>query len=399
MTSLFVSVTQAPRDPILGLNEQYNADSRSNKVNLGVGVYYDDVGRLPLMKAVQAAEAKLTAAANARGYLPIEGMADYNRGAQQLLLGADSPAIKEGRAVTVQTLGGTGALKIGADFLKQLVPNATVLISDPSWENHRALFETAGFPVNTYRYYDPTTRRLDFDGMLADLKAQPANTIVVLHACCHNPTGVDPTFEQWQHIADVVQENKLIPFLDIAYQGFGQGLDEDAAAVRLFAERGINTFISSSFSKSFSLYGERVGALTLLTHSAEEAQRVLSQVKRVIRTNYSNPPTHGGKVVALILNDPELFALWRDELAEMRGRIRSMREQLVAQLQQLNAKQNFDFVLQQQGMFSYSGLNAAQVDRLRDEQGIYAVGTGRICVAALNSTNLQVVCQAITNVL
>ena len=399
MTSLFVSVEQAPRDPILGLNEQYNADTRPSKVNLGVGVYYDDNGKLPLLKAVQQAENTLVAAASARAYLPIEGIADYNKGAQRLLLGNDSPVIEAGRAVTVQTLGGTGALKIGADFLKQLLPNSKVAISNPSWENHRALFERAGFEVINYNYYDPSTHDLDFAGMLASLRELPAQTIVVLHACCHNPTGVDPSFEQWGQIADVLQEHNLVPFLDIAYQGFGEGLDEDAAVVRMLAERGMNLFISSSFSKSFSLYGERVGALTLITADNAESARVLSQVKRVIRTNYSNPPTHGGKVIATVLNNPELFTLWSDELGGMRVRIREMRQQFVAKLEELGVQQNFDFVLNQRGMFSYSGLNAAQVDRLRDEHGIYAVSTGRICVSALNSGNIDAVVKAIANVL
>ncbi|MCQ9616587.1 aspartate/tyrosine/aromatic aminotransferase [Paenalcaligenes niemegkensis] len=399
MTSLFVSVEQAPRDPILGLNEQYNADSRPTKVNLGVGVYYDDDGRLPLLKAVHQAEDKLAATPSARAYLPIEGIDNYNKGAQRLLLGADSPVIAEGRAVTVQALGGTGALKIGADFLKQLLPDSKVVISDPSWENHRALFERAGFAVDSYAYYDPATHSLNFDGMLASLRALPAQTIVVLHACCHNPTGVDPSAEQWLQIADVLQERNLVPFLDIAYQGFGTSLDADASVVRMLVSRDISVFISSSFSKSFSLYGERVGALTLVTRDSTEATRVLSQVKRVIRTNYSNPPTHGGKVVAAVLNDSELFQIWSDELAEMRSRVRDMRIQLVAKLKEHGVTQNFDFVLEQRGMFSYSGLTSDQVDRLRNEHGIYAVNTGRICVAALNSRNIDTVVKAIAAVL
>lgn len=399
MTSLFEHVELAPRDPILGLNEQYNADKRDGKVNLGVGVYYDKEGRIPLLKAVQSAEHALTAAANARSYLPIEGIADYNQGAQRLLLGADSPLIATGRAVTVQALGGTGALKIGADFLKLLQPSARVYISNPSWENHRALFQSAGFEVGTYTYYDATTHGLNYAGMQADLQAMPAGSIVVLHACCHNPTGVDPTSEQWAGIIQTVKEKQLIPFLDIAYQGFGAGLEEDAAIVRQFAAQDISVFISSSFSKSFSLYGERVGALTLITSSQEESQRVLSQVKRVIRTNYSNPPTHGGKVVATVLSNPELFQLWSDELAQMRDRIRSMREQLVSKLKAKVPHHNFAFVMEQRGMFSYSGLTAEQVDVLRDQHGVYAVSSGRICVAALNDHNIDYVVQAIASVL
>lgn len=399
MNSLFESVELAPRDPILGLNEQYNADTRAGKVNLGVGVYYDDKGRLPLLQAVRQAEIARIEAAAARGYLPIEGIPGYNKGAQTLLFGEGSALIASGRVLTAQALGGTGALKLGADFLKQLLPQAKVVISNPSWENHRALFERAGFTVDTYPYYDAQNHGLDFAGMLAGLQALPAQTIVVLHACCHNPTGVDPSFEQWQQIVQVVKDKDLVPFLDIAYQGFGDGLEEDASVVRLFAEHDLTMLISSSFSKSFSLYGERVGALTLVSSSKDESTRVLSQLKRVIRTNYSNPPTHGGTVVSTVLNTPELYTLWVNELAGMRDRIRDMRTQLVAKLKEHGVKQDFDFVLQQRGMFSYSGLTAQQVDRLRDEFGVYAVGSGRICVAALNSGNIDYVAESIAKVL
>ena len=399
MSSLFDSVELAPRDPILGLNEQYNADPRPNKVNLGVGVYYDDAGRLPLLESVSKAEHALTEAGAARGYLPIEGIPGYNKGAQTLLLGKDSPLLASGRVLTAQALGGTGALRIGADFLKQLLPNTKVLISDPSWENHRALFERAGFVVETYTYYNADTHGLDFDGMLASLKAAPARTVVVLHACCHNPTGVDPSLDQWKQILQVVQERQLVPFLDIAYQGFGDGVEEDGAVVRMFAQSDLTFLVSSSFSKSFSLYGERVGALTMVCSSKEESSRVLSQLKRVIRTNYSNPPTHGGSIVSSVLNSPELYQLWTSELATMRERIRSMRSQLVETLKVQGVAQDFSFVLKQRGMFSYSGLTAVQVDRLREEFGIYAISTGRICVAALNSKNIRYVAESIAKVI
>ena len=399
MTSIFANVELAPRDPILGLNEQYNADTRSTKVNLGVGVYYDDEGRIPLLQAVRQAEATRAEQQAPRGYLPIEGIATYDKGAQALLLGKDSELAASGRAVTFQALGGTGALKIGADFLAQINPQATVYISNPSWENHRALFERAGFKVENYPYYDAATHGLDFDAMLAFFQQLAPNSIVVLHACCHNPTGVDPSLAQWEEIASVIKERNLVPFLDIAYQGFGDGLEEDAQVVRLFAKLDIPMFISSSFSKSFSLYGERVGALTVLSASKDEAERVLSQVKRTIRTNYSNPPTHGGTVVSMVLNSPELFAMWEKELGEMRDRIRLMRAQLVAKLKEHGTTQNFDFVLAQRGMFSYSGLTQAQVERLRNEHGIYAVNSGRICVAALNSRNIDAVAKAIAQVL
>lgn len=399
MTSLFDAVELAPRDPILGLNEQYNSDTRPNKVNLGVGVYYDDDGRIPLLRAVRQAEIQRIEAAAARGYLPIEGIPAYNKAAQTLLLGEGSDVIAAGRAVTAQTLGGTGALKIGADFLRGLLPKSKVVISNPSWENHRALFERAGFTVETYPYYDAATHGLNFEGMLAGLQALPAQTIVILHACCHNPTGVDPTYEQWQQIAAVVKQNNLVPFLDIAYQGFGEGLEEDASVVRLFASLDLTMLVSSSFSKSFSLYGERVGALTFITSSQDESTRVLSQLKRVIRTNYSNPPTHGGSVVAAVLNTPELHGLWSEELAQMRQRIRTVRTQLVEKLAARKVAQNFDFVLEQRGMFSYSGLTPQQVERLRVEHGVYAVSSGRICVAALNSGNIDYVADAIAEVL
>ncbi len=399
MSTLFHDVELAPRDPILGLNEQYAADDRPSKVNLGVGVYYDDAGRIPLLKCVHQAETDRVQAALAHGYLPIDGLTKLNSAARELVLGKDSQAIASNRAFTVQSLGGTGALKIGADYLKQLLPNAKVAISRPSWENHRALFERAGFEVVEYTYYDAKTHGLDIDGMLASLKALPKQSIVVLHACCHNPTGVDPTPDQWRQIAEVVKANELVPFMDIAYQGFGDGLQEDAAAVRLFVEMGLDCLISTSFSKSFSLYGERIGALTVVASDADEAKRVLSQVKRVIRTNYSNPPTFGGAVVAEVLNNPKLFALWESELADMRERIKLMREQLVSKLKEQGVQINFDFVLDQKGMFSYSGLNAAQVDVLREKHGIYAVSSGRICVAALNSGNIDAVTGAIASVL
>ncbi len=397
--SLFSAVEMAPRDPILGLNEAFNADPRATKVNLGVGVYFTDEGKIPLLRAVQEAEKARLTTATPRGYLPIEGIAAYDQAVQSLLFGKESPLITEGRVVTAQALGGTGALKIGADFLKRLYPTSKVAISDPSWENHRALFEAAGFEVVNYAYYDAPSHGLNFAGMVDSLKSYPANTIVVLHACCHNPTGVDLSAEQWKEVVALIKERNLIPFLDMAYQGFADGIDPDGAAVRLFAESGLPFFVSSSFSKSFSLYGERVGALSIVTTGKDEAQRVLSQVKRVIRTNYSNPPTHGGTVVATVLNSPELRAMWEQELAEMRDRIKLMRHALVDKLAAKGVKTDFSFVKAQRGMFSYSGLNSAQVDRLRNEHGIYAVGTGRICVAALNSRNIDAVVDAIAAVL
>ena len=397
--SLFSAVELAPRDPILGLNEAFNADTRTDKVNLGVGVYCNEEGRIPLLRAVIEAEQARVALHASRGYLPIDGIVAYDQAVQKLLFGAESPLLANGQVVTVQAVGGTGALKIGADFLKQLSPQAVVAISDPSWENHRALFESAGFPVRNYRYYDATNNGVNRSGMLEDLQALPAGSIVVLHACCHNPTGVDLSPTEWQEVLEVVKAKGHVPFLDMAYQGFGDGIYEDAAAVRLFAESGQTFFVSSSFSKSFSLYGERVGALSIVTASKDEATRVLSQVKRVIRTNYSNPPTHGASIVAAVLNSPELRALWEEELGEMRHRIRDMRMQMVARLAELGASRDFSFVGRQRGMFSYSGLNAEQAQRLRSEFGIYALDTGRICVAALNQSNIEAVTEAIVQVL
>ncbi len=397
--SLFSAVEMAPRDPILGLNEAFHADTRPNKVNLGVGVYYNEEGRIPLLRAVAEAEQARIAAHAPRGYLPIEGIAAYDNAVQKLLFGNDAALIAEGRVVTTQALGGTGALKVGADFLKRLLPDAVVAISNPSWENHRALFESAGFPVQNYRYYDAASHGIDRAGLLQDLNELPARSIVVLHACCHNPTGVDLDLNDWKQILEVLRARDHVPFIDIAYQGFGDSIEEDAAAVRLFAESGMTFFVSSSFSKSFSLYGERVGALSMVTQSRDESARVLSQVKRVIRTNYSNPPTHGATVVASVLNSPELRAMWEAELGEMRSRIREMRLGMVERLAAKGAKVDFSFVAAQRGMFSYSGLTAEQVERLRVEFGVYAISTGRICAAALNRNNLGTVTDAIVQVL
>jgi aromatic-amino-acid transaminase len=397
--SLFAAIEMAPRDPILGITEAFNADKNPNKVNLGVGVYYDDNGKVPLLECVRKSEAQLMEKATPRTYLPIEGLAAYDKAVQELVFGADSAVVQEKRAITAQAIGGTGALKLGADVLKRFAPSAQVWISDPSWENHRALFESAGFVVNNSPSYDPSTRGVNFAGMVKALKDMPKGSVVVLHACCHNPTGADLTDEQWTEVIQIVAQRGLIPFLDMAYQGFGDGIEADGKVVRRFTEAGGPLFVSNSFSKSFSLYGERVGALSIVASSAEEAARVLSQLKRVVRTNYSNPPTHGGQVVATTLSSPELRKLWEDELAAMRVRIREMRQALVQKLKEKAPNHNFDFVIQQRGMFSYSGLTKEQVGRLRDEFSIYAVDTGRICVAALNSRNIDTVVAAIAKVL
>ena len=401
--SLFAAVELAPRDPILGLNEQFNADPNPAKVNLGVGVYFDEAGKLPLLACVQAAEQQLNDAHKPRGYLPIDGIAAYDKAVQHLVFGADSPLLAARRVATVQALGGTGGLKLGADFLKKLNPGATVLISDPSWENHRALFTHAGFAVAPYAYYDADARGVKVDAMLADLQAAASGSIVVLHACCHNPTGYDISPADWDRVVAVVKARGLVPFLDLAYQGFGDGIAEDGAVVRQFIAADIDFFVATSFSKSFSLYGERVGALSVVCSSADDAARVLSQLKITIRTNYSNPPTHGAQVVATVLDTPALRAQWEAELAGMRLRIQQMRglllSKLNARLQAAGVQQDFSFITRQRGMFSYSGLSQAQMLRLRSEFGVYGVDSGRICVAALNTRNIDYVVDAMARVI
>ncbi|MDR6990119.1 amino acid aminotransferase [Luteimonas sp. 3794] len=398
MSSFFANVELVPGDPILGLTEAYNADPRATKVNLGVGIYYDEAGRIPVLDAVREVEQRLAAEAKPRGYLPIDGMPDYTRTTRELLFGVESPLLAAGRVATTQTVGGSGALRTGADLLKKVLPHATIAISNPSWENHRAVFGAVGFEVVDYTYFDAATHGVDFAGMLADLRTLEAGTVVLLHACCHNPTGADLTVDQWRQVIEVLRERELFPFIDMAYQGFDRGIDEDAAAVRLLAESGIATFVvASSYSKSFSLYGERVGALTVVSADADESKRVQSQIKRIIRANYSSPSTHGAALVAGVLGSTELRARWETELGQMRERIHALRAGLVEKLV-ANGAPEFAFISEQAGMFSYSGLSRAQVDRLRDEFGIYAVGTGRICVAALSLKNLDYVAEAVAAV-
>lgn len=399
MPSLFAHIEQAPPDPIIGLTEAFQQDSNPKKVNLGVGVYQDADGKVPVLKVVREAEARWYEQENTKTYLGIDGLPAYIKEVQKLLFGPDSQILAEGRAVTFQALGGTGALKIGADFIRRFFPESQVWISRPSWENHQMLFEAAGFKVNAYPYYDPETHGLDFNGMLETLKGLPAKSVIVLHACCHNPTGVDLNEEQWALVVDVVRQAGLIPFLDFAYQGFGQGLESDAFAVRAFAESGIQTIIASSFSKSFALYRERVGALTILTSSAEEAKRVLSQAKRVVRTNYSSPSSHGAQIVAMVLADSRLRKQWEAELSDMRDRILKMRERFVENLRRKGVEQDFSFIQDQRGMFSYSGLSPEAVKSLREKNGLYIVASGRICVAAMNEKNIDYICESIADAL
>jgi aromatic-amino-acid transaminase len=397
--SLFAAVALAPRDPILGLSEQFNADARADKVNLGVGVYYDANGKLPVLQCVVAAEQAMAQTPAARGYLPIDGIAAYDKAVQGMVFGDASPLLAAGRVATVQALGGTGALRVAADFLFRLDTKTKVLISDPSWENHRALFTQAGFNVEAYPYYDAATRGVNAAGMLSALRAAQPGTVVVLHACCHNPTGADLSPTQWAEVVKVVRANRLVPILDMAYQGFGDGIEADGDAVRQFAATEGHLFVATSFSKSFSLYGERVGALSVVCASTEEAQRVMSQLKVLIRTNYSTPPTHGAAIVARVLTTPALREQWERELTGMRERIKAMRGALVKHLQSAGLTQPLDYITQQRGMFSYSGMTAAQMQRLRAEHGVYGVDSGRICVAALNEHNLPGVAKAVASVL
>lgn len=392
--SLLAAVPMAPADPILGVTEAFVADPNPKKVNLGVGIYTDDDGKIPVLECVRRAEEQRAKSAPPRGYLPIDGLQAYDRAVQELVFGSTKPNV-----VTVQTLGGTGGLKVGADFLRQVTPQSQVWISDPSWENHRQLFEAAGFVVNTYPYFEPKSRGLDFAGMKGTLEKLPAGGIVVLHACCHNPTGVDLTEAQWREVLDIVRSRGLIPFLDLAYQGFAESLEADAYAARLFAEAMNPVFLSTSFSKSFSLYGERCGALSIVTASAEEAKRVLSNVKRIIRTNYSNPPTHGSQVIAAVLSTAEGRKQWDQELGAMRDRIKAMRKALVDGIHKRVPGADWSFILRQRGMFSYTGLTKEQVLRLRKEFSVYAIESGRVCVAALNTKNVDYVADAIAAVI
>ncbi|VFR41644.1 Aspartate aminotransferase [plant metagenome] len=398
MTSLFQSAPSAPLDPIMRLFEAFHQETRPDKINLVVGVYTDAQGRVPVLRAVQEAERAWIDQARPKQYRPIEGTAGFRSGVQRLLFGENAAVLQAKRAATLQSVGGTGALKIGADVLKQLLPDAIVAVSDPSWENHRALFEAAGFTVRSYPYYDATRQDVRADAMLDALRGLPRGSIVVLHACCHNPTGNDLDPAQWRAVVDACVQGGLVPFVDMAYQGFGDGLEEDALAARLFAEAGVDFLVASSFSKSFSLYGERIGALTLVSSDPGAIGRAESLAKRLVRTNYSNPPTHGAAIVEAVLQTPALYDAWTEELAGMRHRIHDMRTRLVQALDAQDLGRGFSAITRQKGMFSYSGLTATQAEALRARHGIYALDTGRICVAALNPGNLPRVVDAIADV-
>ncbi len=396
---MFEHVDAYAGDPILTLVETFNKDTRESKVNLGIGLYYDEAGRIPLLESVRQAEAARAAQPAARPYQPMEGAANYRQAVQHLLFGAEHPAVKEGRIATIQTIGGSGAIKIGADLLKRYFPASEVWVSSPTWDNHRSMFEGAGFKVHDYPYYDASTGGVNFAAMLDTLKSLPAKSIVLLHPCCHNPTGVDLNQEQWLQVIAVAKANQLIPFMDIAYQGFGDGLDEDAFAIRAMTEAGVSFLLSNSFSKNLSLYGERCGGLSVICQNAEEASRVLGQMKFTVRRNYSSPPTHGGQVTAAVMNTAELRTIWEGEVAEMRVRIKAMRQKLFEVLTAKVPGRDFSYFVKQRGMFSYTGLTPEQVDRLREEFAVYLVRSGRMCVAGLNTRNVEYVADAMAAVL
>lgn len=397
---MFQKVDAYAGDPILTLMERFKEDPRSDKVNLSIGLYYNEDGIIPQLKAVADAEARLNAQPHGASlYLPMEGLNSYRHAIAPLLFGADHPVLKQQRVATIQTLGGSGALKVGADFLKRYFPESSVWVSDPTWENHVAIFAGAGFEVSTYPWYDEATNGVRFNDLLATLKTLPARSIVLLHPCCHNPTGADLTNEQWDAVIEILKARELIPFLDIAYQGFGAGMEEDAYAIRAIASAGLPALVSNSFSKIFSLYGERVGGLSVLCEDAEAAGRVLGQLKATVRRNYSSPPNFGAQVVAAVLNDEALKASWLVEVEEMRTRILAMRQELVKVLSTEMPERNFDYLLNQRGMFSYTGLSAAQVDQLREEFGVYLIASGRMCVAGLNTQNVHRVAKAFAAVM
>ncbi|EMY7927311.1 aromatic amino acid transaminase [Klebsiella aerogenes] len=397
---MFQKVDAYAGDPILSLMERFKDDPRSDKVNLSIGLYYNEDGIIPQLQAVAEAEARLNAQPHGASlYLPMEGLNSYRHAIAPLLFGADHPVLKQNRVASIQTLGGSGALKVGADFLKRYFPQSRVWVSDPTWENHIAIFEGAGFEVSTYPWFDDETNGVRFEAFLAKLQTLPERDIVLLHPCCHNPTGADLSNSQWDEVVNVLKARNLIPFLDIAYQGFGAGMEDDAYAIRAIASAGLPMLVSNSFSKIFSLYGERVGGLSIVCDDAETAGRVLGQLKATVRRNYSSPPNFGAQVVAAVLNDAALKASWLAEVEAMRTRILAMRQTLVDALKEAVPGKNFDYLLKQRGMFSYTGLSAAQVDRLREEFGVYLIASGRMCVAGLNSRNVQRVAQAFSAVM
>lgn len=396
---MFESISAAPADPILGLADLFRADDRPHKINLGIGVYKDETGNTPVLTSVKKAEQYLLENETTKNYLSIDGLADFARCTQELLFGAENPLIAAGRARTAQTPGGTGALRIAADFLATQTTVKRVWVSNPSWPNHKNVFNAAGLEVCEYAWYDAENHQLDFDGMLAALQEAKAGDVVLFHGCCHNPTGIDPTAEQWSQLAQLSQEKGWLPLFDFAYQGFARGLNEDAEGLRIFAASHQELIVASSYSKNFGLYNERVGAITLVAADAATADTAFSQVKYTIRANYSNPPAHGAAVVATILSNQALRTIWEQELADMRQRIQRMRQLFVNTLAEKGATRDFSFIIQQNGMFSFSGLTKDQVIRLRDEFAVYAVNSGRVNVAGMTPDNMSALCEAIVAVL
>ncbi|MGF6962113.1 amino acid aminotransferase [Paraburkholderia youngii] len=396
---MFEHIDAYAGDPILTLNENFAKDSRDHKVNLSIGIYYDDQGRLPVMQAVREAEGQLLAELGPKPYLPMAGFAHYRDAVQSLVFGDDSSARTAGRIATVQTLGGSGALKVGADFIKRYFAGSRVWVSDPTWENHRFIFERAGFEVNGYPYYDESSGGLKFEEMLSAIDALPARSVVLLHACCHNPTGVDLNDAQWVQLIEVIGKRNLLPFIDMAYQGFGAGIDADAFAIRELVRQNVPALVANSFSKNFSLYGERCGGLSVICESPDIAARVLGQLTSAVRANYSNPPTHGAKIVARVLTTPALRQSWEQELASMCRRIMRMRAEIHERLRGKVPDTMLARYLEQRGMFTYTGLSADQVDTLRERHGVYLIRSGRMCVAALNDNNVATASQAIAKVI
>jgi aromatic-amino-acid transaminase len=396
---MFQHVEPYAGDPILGLNEAFQSDPRLGKINLSIGIYFDDDGRIPVLDAVRQAEQRIVAAGGPKPYLPMEGATNFRAEVQKLLFGADHEALRANRVATIQSIGSSGSLRVGADFIRRWFPGSAVWVSDPTWDNHRAMFEGAGLAVHTYPYYDAATGGLRFDAMLDAIGALPARSVVLLHACCHNPTGVDLTRAQWQQLIPVLAERELLPYLDLAYQGYGDGLNEDAYAPRALADAGVTFFIANSFSKSMSLYGERCGALSVVCPDAEQAERVLGQLKATVRRNYSSPPIFGGQLVARVLGEADLRASWEADVTAMRERIAAMRRRLHDVLAAKLPGRDFGYFLTQRGMFSYTGLTAGQVDTLRERHAVYLVRSGRMCVAGLNTKNVEATAVAMAAVL
>jgi aromatic-amino-acid transaminase len=396
---MFEHIPPFAGDPILSLNEDFQKDPRPHKINLSIGIYFDDAGRIPVLESVRRAEQLVVAKGGPKPYLPIEGAANFRQAVQHLLFGAGHEVVTSARVATIQSVGSSGGLKVGADFIARYFPRSQVWVSDPSWDNHRSMFEGAGLTVNTYPYYEAATGGLRFDAMLTTLRGLPPRSIVLLHACCHNPTGVDLTRAQWDQLIPLLRERELLPYLDLAYQGFGDGIADDAYAARALAEAGLSFFIANSFSKSMSVYGERCGALSVICPDAAQAVNVLGQLKYTVRCNYSSPPIHGGQLVATVLADPELRSIWESELGAMRERILAMRRQVRAVLQAKIPDRNFDYFMSQRGMFSYTGLSPQQVDALREKHAVYLVRSGRMCVAGLNRHNVEATAVAMASVL